>query len=63
MAESEESKVKKPNQAVMDKADGSLELTVNLFIGRDFTFPPPPHLGSWSCVDPKMTVLGLSMQG
>lgn len=63
MAESEESKVKKPNQAVMDKADGSLELTVNLLIGRDFTFPPPPRLGSWSCVDPKMTVLGLSMQG
>lgn len=63
MAESEESKVKKPNQAIMDKADGSLELTVNLFIGRDFTFPPPPRLGSWSCVDPKMTVLGLSMQG
>lgn len=47
MGKSEDSEVKKPNQAVLDKADESWELTINLLIDRDFTFQTQSYLESW----------------
>lgn len=47
MGKSEDSEVKKPNQAVLDKADESWELTINLLIDRDFTFQTQSCLESW----------------